>query len=508
METVKDENLLKKNQSGRGAGVLLSISSLPGEYGIGCFSKEAYEFIDELEAAGQKYWQLLPLGPTSYGDSPYQSFSTFAGNPYFIDPETLIKKKWLTKKACDSVDFGKSAVKVDYEKMHLERFKLLKKAFKKANISEEKDFLAFVEENQDWLPDYALFMAIKDAKKGKSWVEWEEDLRLRKPAILKEYKEKYQEEILFHEFLQYEFASEWAKIKAYANEKGICIIGDLPIYVALDSSDTWSNTELFKLNKNMEPVVVAGCPPDSFSAEGQLWGNPIYDWAYHEKTGYEWWLRRIKHCLTLYDVVRIDHFRGFDEYYEIPFPAENAMVGKWEQGPGFKLFKKAKEEFGELNIIAEDLGFLTDSVFELVEKTGFPGMKVLQFAFDAREESDYLPHNYVKNSIVYTGTHDNDTTVSWYETLPKADKKYLHEYLNIPEDTKPADVTWELIRASFASVSKVAIIPMQDILALDGKARMNRPSSLGGNWEWRMKKGAFTKAKQKKLLKLTLTYRR
>lgn len=508
MEKRKDESLVKKNQEGRGAGILLSISSLPSKYGIGCFSKEAYDFIDALEAAGQKFWQLLPLGPTSYGDSPYQSFSTFAGNPYFIDPTTLVAKKWLTEEVCESYDFGSDSTKVDYEKMYHARFKLLIGAFQKSKIEENEDFLAFVEENRDWLNDYALFMAIKDAKGGISWTEWEENLRLRKAETLEEYREKFATEILFYQFLQFEFYKEWMDVKAYANEKGISIIGDLPIYVALDSSDTWANPELFKLDEDMAPVVVAGCPPDAFSAEGQLWGNPIYDWAYHAKTGYEWWLKRIKHCLTLYDVVRIDHFRGFDEYYEIPFPAENAKKGEWEAGPGLSLFTKAKEELQDLNIIAEDLGFLTDSVLELVENTGFPGMKVLQFAFDAREESDYLPHNYQKNSFVYTGTHDNDTTVSWYDSISKEDRTYLHEYLNLSEKATPAEVTWELIRLSYASVSRVAIIPMQDVLQLDGRARMNRPSTLGGNWEWRMEKESFTKEVEKKLAELVRIYRR
>lgn len=508
MKKTADISLMKKNQKGRGAGILLSISSLPSRFGIGCFSKEAYSFIDDLEAAGQKYWQLLPLGPTSYGDSPYQSFSTFAGNPYFIDPVSLIEEGWLTEEDCAAFDFGEEETKVNYEKIYHSRFQLLRKAFYQSNIAENSEFKSYVKENEDWLRDYSLFMAIKDANEGRSWTEWEEDLRLRKQEALEASGEKYKEECLFYQFLQFEFAKEWLRVKEYANEKGISIIGDLPIYVALDSSDTWANPELFKLDKDMAPSVVAGCPPDAFSAEGQLWGNPIYDWGYHERTGYEWWLKRIKHCLTLYDVVRIDHFRGFDEYYEIPFPAENAMKGEWEAGPGLKLFTKAKEELKDINIIAEDLGFLTDSVLALVENTGFPGMKVLQFAFDAREESDYLPHNYTKNSIVYTGTHDNDTTLSWYESLPKEDREYLHAYLNLGETVSPEEVTWELIRASYSSVSNVAIIPMQDILTLDGEARMNRPSILGGNWEWRMKKEAFTPEIQERLNKMVKTYRR
>lgn len=508
MKKENAESPAKQNRTGRGAGVLLSISSLPSPYGIGCFSKEAYEFVDSLYAAGQKYWQILPLGPTSFGDSPYQSFSTFAGNPYFIDPLTLVEKGWITKEECDAYPFGKKEDRVDYAAVYRSRFKLLRTAFKNSGIEKKKEFQDFVKDNESWLPDYALFMVLKDKSNGKSWIEWDEDLKFRKKEALQKAKKELKDEITFYEFVQFEFASEWSRLKQYANEKGISIIGDLPIYVALDSSDTWGNAELFKLDEKMEPVVVAGCPPDAFSADGQLWGNPIYNWVYQEGTGYEWWISRMRHCLNLYDVIRIDHFRGFDEYYEIPFPAENAKKGKWEKGPGFKLFKKMKEELGEVNIIAEDLGFLTPSVLKLVKKTGFPGMKVLQFAFDPREESDYLPHNYDKNSIVYTGTHDNDTTVSWYETIAEADKKLLHSYLNIPKDTKVKDIPWELIRSAFASVSKVAVVPMQDILSLDGKARMNRPSALGGNWEWRMKKNAFNQAKQKKLLALTKLYGR
>ncbi|MCR5651982.1 MAG: 4-alpha-glucanotransferase [Lachnospiraceae bacterium] len=392
----------------RHAGVLMAITSLPSKYGIGCFSKEAYRFIDDLHDAGQSVWQILPLGPTGYGDSPYQSFSTFAGNPYFIDPETLIKKGYITKRKCDSYDFGNDPERVDYEKIYLSRFKLLKEAFKKFDLK-DKGFLSFVRKNSFWLSDYALYMAVKASFDNKSWQEWDDDIRLRKKEALKKYTAKFEKEILFYEFLQYEFAVQWKELKEYANSRGIKIVGDIPIYVALDSADAWANPKLFQFNGDLRPVAVAGCPTDAFSKTGQLWGNPLYDWTYCKKTGYEWWMKRLSACFELYDIVRIDHFRGFDEYYSIPFPARDAVKGKWEKGPGYELFDVMKKKLGKKEVIAEDLGFLTPSVIRLVKRTGYPGMKVLQFAFDPREESDYLMHNYNSNSVVYTGTHDNDT---------------------------------------------------------------------------------------------------
>ncbi|MCR5106575.1 MAG: 4-alpha-glucanotransferase [Lachnospiraceae bacterium] len=491
----------------RQAGILMAITSLPSEYGIGCFSKEAYEFIDALKASGQSVWQILPLGPTSYGDSPYQSFSTFAGNPYFIDPGTLIEKGLITKKKCDSYDFGNDPERVDYAKIYASRFKLLREAFNKAN-KEDKEFGKFEKNNSFWIEDYALYMAVKASFDNRSWQEWDDDIRLRKPAALKKYKEKYKEDIRFYKYLQFEFYNEWKKLKSYANSNGISIVGDIPIYVALDSADAWANPELFQFDEDLRPKAQAGCPPDGFSATGQLWGNPLYDWEYHKKTGYDWWIKRLFSCFELYDTVRIDHFRGFDEYYSIPFPAENAVNGHWEKGPGYDLFKAMKEKLGKKDVIAEDLGFLTPSVLRLVKKSGYPGMKVLQFAFDSREESDYLPHNYNSNSVVYTGTHDNDTTLNWFLTLRNRDRKYACEYLNIPKDAKKSDIPWFFIRAAYSSVSSLCVIPMQDILSLPAKARMNRPSTLGGNWEWRIKKGAFSSSRQKKLLKITQLYRR
>ncbi len=479
----------------RACGVLLPIFSLASEYGIGTFSKEAYDFVDFLEKAGQRYWQILPLGPTSYGDSPYQSFSTFAGNPYFIDITELISLGLLTREEADKYDFGESDEYIDYEKMYKSRFRLLMSAFENLDKAPNakairKEFEDFKKSpDNDWLQDYSLFMALKNANGGRSWNTWEEGIRLRKKEAIKEALVKYADEVEFYSFLQFLFLKQWSALKAYANGKGIEIIGDIPIYVAFDSADTWANPELFQLDKENTPIDVAGCPPDAFSATGQLWGNPLYKWDYHKKTGYKWWMKRIGHCYKLYDVVRIDHFRGFDEYYAIPYGNPTAEIGEWRKGPGYELFETMKRELGDKKVIAEDLGYLTPSVIKLVKKTGFPGMKILQFAFDSREESDYLPHNYTKNCIVYTGTHDNETTRGWFDNLPRADKKFCKEYLGIHY---AKDAVWELIRAAFASVSDTAIIPMQDYLELDMSARVNTPSTLGGNWVWRMKKDALT----------------
>jgi 4-alpha-glucanotransferase len=492
----------------RRSGVLMAVSSLPGKYGIGCFSKEAYKFVDDLKAAGQSLWQILPLGPTSYGDSPYQSFSTFAGNPYFLDPDRLIEKKWITKKECESFDWGRDPGRVDYAKIYEARFRLLKKAYKRSKIESDKKYLEYVKKNAYWLPDYALFMALKDAHKGKSWAEWEKPLRFREKGALEKAREKYAEAIGMYQFIQYEFATEWKELKKYANKNGIEIVGDIPIYVAFDSSDAWANPELFEFDDDLKPVAVAGCPPDAFSAAGQLWGNPLYRWDVHSRSGFAWWIKRLKHCFELYDVVRIDHFRGFDAYYRIPYPAENARHGKWMKGPGYALFDTMKKKLGDRQVIAEDLGFLTPSVLRLVKRTGYPGMKVLQFAFDPREESDYLPQNYTKNSVVYTGTHDNDTTLSWYYDIGGAERRFAAAYINMPKDVKDADIPWYFIRCALASVSDTAIIPMQDVLSLPHKARMNHPSTIGGNWQWRMKDGAFSPAKQRRLKKMTELYGR
>lgn len=488
-------------------GMLLPIASLPSPYGIGGFSKEAYEFIDLLEETGQKLWQILPLGPTSYGDSPYQSFSTFAGNPYFIDLDTLAEKGWLTKEACEASDYGDNESYIDYGRIYNSRFVLLKQAFLNSDILSDEKFTEFCKANQHWLPDYALYMALKNQNDGKSWIEWEEESRLRKPEAVECYKRELEEECNFYEFLQYEFHEQWTKVKEYAHEKGIQIVGDVPIYVAFDSADTWANPELFQLDEKNLPLGVAGCPPDAFSATGQLWGNPLYNWAYHKKTGYDWWLKRIAYCFDLYDIVRIDHFRGFDEYYSIPYGDETAVNGHWEKGPGMDLFNTVKEKLGELDIIAEDLGFLTESVFQLLKDSGYPGMKVLQFAFDPSEDSDYLTYKYQRNCVVYTGTHDNDTTAGWFEKLSDGDKEVALRYMN-SFYTPKEEQHWDLIALAMRSTADTCIIPVQDFLGLGSEARINMPSTLGDNWKWRMTKGAFSEELKEKIRRMTKLYGR
>ena len=488
-------------------GMLLPIASLPSPYGIGGFSKEAYEFIDLLEETGQKLWQILPLGPTSYGDSPYQSFSTFAGNPYFIDLDTLAEKGWLTKEACEASDYGDNESYIDYGRIYNSRFVLLKQAFLNSDILSDEKFTEFCKANQHWLPDYALYMALKNQNDGKSWIEWEEEIRLRKPEAVECYKKELEEECNFYEFLQYEFHEQWTKVKEYAHEKGIQIVGDVPIYVAFDSADTWANPELFQLDEKNLPLGVAGCPPDAFSATGQLWGNPLYNWAYHKKTGYDWWLKRIAYCFDLYDIVRIDHFRGFDEYYSIPYGDETAVNGHWEKGPGMDLFNTVKEKLGELDIIAEDLGFLTESVFQLLKDSGYPGMKVLQFAFDPSEDSDYLTYKYQRNCVVYTGTHDNDTTAGWFEKLSDGDREVALRYMN-SFYTPKEEQHWDLIALAMRSTADTCIIPVQDFLGLGSEARINMPSTLGDNWKWRMTKGAFSEELKEKIRRMTKLYGR
>lgn len=491
----------------RGSGILLPIASLPSKYGIGSFSKCAYQFVDFLEESGQKYWQILPIGPTSYGDSPYQSFSTFAGNPYFIDPDQLIETGLLTAEECEEYDFGKDDRYVDYEKIYLSRFDMLRKAYERSSFRTDDAYISFRKENISWLEDYALYMAIKDSYGGLSWSNWDEDIKLRKPKTMEAYRMKLENDILFYEFIQYQFHCQWKALKSYANQKGIKIIGDLPIYVAFDSADTWSRPELFQLDEKQNPIAVAGCPPDAFSSTGQLWGNPLYRWEVHTATGYQWWMERISCSLKLYDVVRIDHFKGFDEYYSIPYGDETAVNGHWEKGPGYHFFQTLREQLSEADIIAEDLGFITQSLKELLKKTGYPGMKVLQFAFDSREESDYLPHNYDKNCIVYTGTHDNDTIIGWLKSINQADFDLARRYLN-RKGKDMEEIHWDFIRLAQQSVAKLCIIPIQDYLGLDTDARINIPSTLGNNWKWRVSSDVLTHELAKKIKEITLLYGR
>lgn len=479
----------------RECGILLPIASLPSKYGIGAFSREAYEFVDQLKEAGQSYWQILPLGPTGYGDSPYQSFSAFAGNPYFIDLEQLTKDGFLTEEECRKADFGGDETSVDYEKIYNNRFPLLKTAFLRwkahmedANVDMEAVFeRELIQETRN----YCFYAALKRHFQEKSWILWDRDIRLCKREAVEKYKKLLAEEICFYEFQQLMFLRQWKKLKAYANKQGIRFIGDIPIYVAFDSADSWSHPELFQFDEENRPKAVAGCPPDAFSATGQLWGNPLYDWEYHKKTDYKWWMDRMQYCFGLYDVVRVDHFRGFDEYYAIPAKARTAVVGTWNKGPGIALFEKMREVFGEVNIIAEDLGFLTPSVYKLLEDTGFPGMKVLQFAFSTNERSSYLPYFYGHNCIVYTGTHDNDTTRGWYETMDEDERQFTEDYMD--NKTTPAnEISWDFIRLASSSTADLSVIPLQDYLCVGKEGRINTPSTLGGNWTWRMKRGQFT----------------
>lgn len=489
----------------RSSGILMHITSLPSPYGIGTFGKEAYEFVDFLVKAGQKYWQLLPIGTTSFGDSPYQSFSAFAGNPYFIDFEILTTEGLLTKNDYENMNFGDDLEKVDYEKIFLNKFSVLKRAFEGAKGKYKEEIGYFRSENEAWIEDYALYMAIKTKFDLVSWQMWDEDIKLRKENTLEKYRLELKEEIDYWVFLQFLFFKQYFKLKKYANDNGIKIIGDIPIYVAEDSADTWANSEIFLLDEEKRPTVVSGCPPDAFSATGQLWGNPIYNWELLDKQGYKWWIERIKASNKLYDVTRIDHFRGFESYWEIPYGDENAINGRWVKGPGIKLFNAVKSSLGDINIIAEDLGFLTQEVIDFRIATGYPGMKVLQFAFDTREESDYLPHNYDKNCVVYTGTHDNETVDGWLKNTKKSDVDFAIRYLKLNHEE---GYNWGFIRAALSSVGNLAIAQMQDYLGLGDEGRMNIPSTLGGNWQWRIKKEALTVKLAEKICEVTKLYGR
>ena len=494
----------------RAAGILLSISSLPSKYGIGCFSQSAYAFVDWLKEAGQTYWQILPLGPTSYGDSPYQSFSTFAGNPYYISLEALIEEGVLTQEECDQADFGTKETDISYKKLYEQRFPLLRKAYERSNISENPDYQRFLAENQWWLSDYALFMALKDRFEGKPWTEWAEDIRLRWGFAMDYYRKELYFDIEFQQYLQFKFFQQWYALKAYANRKGIQIIGDIPIYVAMDSADTWARPELFQLDERNVPTFIAGVPPDGFSATGQVWGNPLYRWDYHKQTNYEWWISRLWYCFNLYDVVRIDHFRGFDEYFAVPYGEDSALNGHWEKGPGIDLFRQAEQSLGWRQVIAEDLGYMTDTVRQLVRDTGFPGMKVLEFAFDSRDSgsaNDYLPHNYPENCVAYTGTHDNETIVSWFENIKPEEQEMARDYLCDHRTPR------KLLHKSFISLvmrsnARTCIIPLQDYLGYNDRCRMNKPSTVGTNWRWRFSKEALTPELQAEILHATKLYGR
>jgi len=468
--------------------------------------KEAYKFVDFLVAGGQSCWQLLPVGPTGYGDSPYQPFSSFAGNPYFIDLETLAEWGFLKPDEYQTVDWGDDPSSVDYRRLYENRFSVLRLACSRLGRGDRFE-LARSLLKPAWLEDYALFMALKDKFGGASWFTWPEDLRLRKPAALAAAKKELATEVQFWKTVQYLFFNQWWNLKEYANQKGVSIIGDLPIYISGDSADVWANPEQFQLDENGLPTEVAGCPPDGFSADGQLWGNPLFDWERMKEDGYAWWLRRVAFQFKLYDTLRIDHFRGFDSYYAIPYGESTARNGRWRPGPGIGFFEAVNAALGEKDIIAEDLGFLTPSVRELLRESGYPGMKVLEFAFDSRDAagSDYLPHRYTPHCVAYAGTHDNDTIQGWMASAPAEDVAYAKAYLRLnPQE----GYHWGMMRSIWASSADLAVIQFQDLLGLGSEARMNTPSTLGDNWRWRALPGTFDGALARRLRREMEVYQR
>jgi 4-alpha-glucanotransferase len=489
----------------RASGVLLHISSLPSPYGVGTLGREAYRFVDFLKSSGQSYWQVLPLGPTGYGDSPYQVVSSFAGNPYFIDLDMLVEEGILEDRDILKVDFGDNPEVVDYYKLFLERVPLLKKAYHNRRVEHMESVSRFRLEHELWIEDYSLYMALKYRFNQAPYYSWSEEIVRRDPMAIKKLEGELREEIDFWIFVQYLFYSQWFKLKDYANKKGISILGDVPIYVGRDSVDVWANSKVFCLNESYFPKLISGVPPDDFSADGQLWGNPVYDWEYLSNNGYMWWADRLSHDMKLFDSLRIDHFRGFESFWAIPSDSLTASAGAWVEGPGDFFFEAMERKLGQLDLIAEDLGFLTPEVYRLKEKTGFMGMKILQFAFDGNVYNPYLPHNFERNSVVYIGTHDNDTAVGWMNNLDSYSRERLEEYLNISIGN---DFHWDMIRAAHSSTSRLSILQLQDILGLGSEARMNRPSTEEGNWVWRARADYWENDIDLKLGNLTKIYGR
>ena len=482
------------------------MSALPSPYGIGTMGKAAYQFVDFLKASGQRYWQLLPLGPTSYGDSPYSSFSTFAGNPYYIDLDLLVKDKLLKRSEITAMPWGDDAERVDYGTIYVSRFQVLKKAFARGRETLRDEVAAFRRENARWIEDYALFMALKGRFKMTSWVEWpDEDLRLHREHALAKAREELRDEVDFYVFMQYLFFHQWNELRAYAKEKGIAFIGDVPIYVALDSADVWGESMFFQLDEKKLPREVAGVPPDDFTADGQLWGNPLYDWDRMKADDFGWWIRRIEGAGKLYDVIRVDHFRGFESYWAVPYGDKTARNGHWRPGPGMDLVGVLTSWFGHLDFIAEDLGYTTPGVEKLLADSRLPGMKILEFAFDPNSESAYLPHNCVWNSVCYAGTHDNEVASGWAKNTDKATLRFAADYIHKTEDESWA---WALIRTGMGTASRLFVMQMQDVLELGPESRINTPGVAMGNWQWRMKPDALTKELTKKVRDCTKTYKR
>ena len=490
----------------RSSGVLMHITSLPGEFGIGTFGKSAYDFVDFLEETKQTYWQILPLTTTSYGDSPYQSFSAVAGNLNLIDFSLLKEEGLLEESDYSNVNFGENPEKIDYALLFEVRRPILEKAV--ANIAKYSNVLAEIEkfekDNSSWLADYAEYMAIKESFGYQSFIHWDEDIKKGEKAAREKYRTELQDSIRYYTVTQYFFFKQWLALKEYANDKGVKIIGDMPIYVSADSVEMWTMPELFKVDENNEPLYVAGCPADDFSPTGQLWGNPIYDWEKHKEQGFSWWIYRVQESFKIYDVLRIDHFKGFSDFWQIDKDAENAVNGTWEAGPGIELFQKIKEQLGDLPIIAENLGFIDEKAEKLLDDSGYPGMKILQFAFPGEDNLD-RPHHYTQNSVAYTGTHDNDVVNGWYEKLSESEQELVSEYLNRRNDET---ITEAMIRGIYSSVSDYAIVTMQDLLDKDATSRMNVPSTVGGNWEWRMLAEDLTEERKEFLKNITVRYSR
>ena len=476
----------------RSCGILMPISSLPSPHGIGTLGAEARKFVDFLADAGQSWWQILPVGPTSYGDSPYQSFSAYAGNPYFVDLDLLCEDGLLTPAEVNSVNWGTDPAKVDYSAIYNSRFPLLHLAMERGWERDADKVAAFSEENASWLPDYALFMAVKRHFGMQSWTEWpDEDIRLRRPEAVARYQEELANDIRLFTYIQYLFFRQWEDLRSYAHEKGIGIIGDLPIYVAMDSADVWADPRAFQLDERNVPAEVAGVPPDYFTADGQLWGNPLYDWDAMKADGYTWWIRRIAGASRLYDILRIDHFRGLESYWAVPYGETTAKIGRWVKGPGMGLIGVLTEKFPNIQFIAEDLGYLTPEVRQLLEDSGLPGMKVLEFAFDSREAANYLPHTYPRHCVCYAGTHDNATLMGWKDEAAPADIAMARQYLGLNDEE---GFHWGVLRGGQSSVADLFVAQMQDYLGLGSEARMNTPGILGGNWQWRMLSGQITDA--------------
>ncbi len=492
----------------RSSGILYPIFSLPSRYGIGCISKEAYEFIDFLKEAGQTYWQILPVGPTGYGDSPYQPFSAFAGNPYFIDFEDLISQDLLKWHDVDSINWGDNVEDVDYGALYNNRYAVLRLAydrFLEEKKDQEKEFVNFVKKESYWLEDYALYMVIKELHKGKSWLDWEDEYRTRDKKTLNKVLKENEDELGFFYFVQYEFFTQWHKLHEYAKEKKIQIIGDMPFYLSLDSADVWAHSEVF-LMEDGKPTHVAGCAPDAFSPTGQLWGNPVYDWKQLDKDHYKWWIQRIKKNYDYFDVIRVDHFHGFCDYYAIPYGDETAENGVSKEGPRMKFFDAVRKEIPDLRMIAEDLGTITKENVQFLKDSGLPGMKILEYAFTSYD-SLYLPFYYDKDCVVYTGTHDNATVREYLETLDEGQINYLRSYLN-SMNTDYGALTWDFIREAYRSVADTCIIPIQDFLVKGKEARLNTPGTFGTNWRWRVVPNFLSSELAHSIKKLTETYGR